>query len=180
MRALIAFLLFSLLGCGAQFRSPVVVKRNPEEQSSKVLASPPPSLVSGQTQQPTAENASLPPRSEVQSEPVPIPPGDDLLAPGAASASSPTGGVEAARKILILAKDDVTNTAHQLLERIAVRDVSQGGFSEQEAREALQYEAVRRFGEKAKGITNIEYRQETNLIPGTTRYSEVSGDVITW
>jgi hypothetical protein len=118
--------------------------------------------------------------SEVQSVTLPTPPEASLLAPGVASALPPAGGVEAARKILILSKDSVANTAHQLMERVTVRDVSQGGFSEQEARDALQYEASRRFGEKAKGITNIEYRQETNIIPGTTRYLEVSGDVLTW
>ena len=54
------------------------------------------------------------------------------------------------------------------------------GFNKQEAREALQFEAFRRFGSQAKGITNIIYGEKSGFIPGSKRVSEVSGEVITW
>lgn len=86
----------------------------------------------------------------------------------------------AAKDLAIVSKEQLAKTPYRVLERITVRDVSQAGFSREEAREALQHEAFRRFGEKAKGIADIEYQEENSVIPGTIHYSRASGDVITW
>ncbi len=88
--------------------------------------------------------------------------------------------ISSAKNIVILASEYLKNTEYKVLEKITVKDVSQAGFNKQEAREALQFEAFRRFGSQAKGITNITYGEKTGFIPGSKRVSEVSGEVITW
>jgi hypothetical protein len=88
--------------------------------------------------------------------------------------------ISSAKNIVILASEYLKNTEYKVLEKIIVKDVSQAGFNKQEAREALQFEAFRRFGSQAKGITNITYGEKTGFIPGSKRVSEVSGEVITW
>lgn len=162
MTALIVLLTFILLGCGAQFRSPAESTRTTEEKrkaAPKVLVPPPTPSVSSEAQTPTAETAPLPSRLEIPPDPV-----------------------FGAKRIVVLSKESLANAPHphQVLERITVRDVSQGGFSKQEALEALKYEAFRRFGEKAKGLTDVEYQEKTSVVPGTVRYLQASGTVITW
>jgi len=88
--------------------------------------------------------------------------------------------ISSAKNIVILASEYLKNTKYKVLEKITVKDVSQAGFNKQEAREALQFEAFRRFGSQAKGITNIIYGDKTGFIPGSKTVSEVSGEVITW
>jgi hypothetical protein len=69
---------------------------------------------------------------------------------------------------------------YRIIGTVRVKDDSSEGFSREEARRALQAEAFRHFGTKAKGIANIQYKQKTGAPPIPDRLSEASGDVVTW
>ena len=81
--------------------------------------------------------------------------------------------------IIILSDKYLANTNYQTLGKIIVKDVSESGFTKQKAKEALKYEAFRKFGVQAKGIINVAYKGEISLF-GAERFQEASGDVITW
>jgi hypothetical protein len=184
---ILLFLIF-LLGCSLQFRSPIVIKRTPKEEEKvprpKKIVPPPPL---------TAPKAAEKPKETTKKEPTSI---EEPMIPEEVSGETPEVGVESetvettapkdktaistAKNIVILAPEYLKNTEYKVLEKIIVKDVSQAGFNKQEAREALQFEAFRRFGSQAKGITNITYGEKTGLIPGSKTVSEVSGEVITW
>ncbi len=186
---ILLFLIF-LLGCSLEFRSPIVIKRKPKEEEKvprpeKIV--PPPPL-------PTPKAAAKPQETTtIKKEPAPA---KEPMPPEEVSGETPEVGIESetvettapkdktaissAKNIVILATEYLKNTEYKVLEKITVKDVSQAGFNKQEAREALQFEAFRRFGSQAKGITNITYGEKTGFIPDSKRVSEVSGEVITW
>ena len=117
-----------------------------------------------QKEEPTFEAM---PESTIESVPATRPPKDKQI-------------FSLAKGIVILSSEYLKNTEYKAIEKIILKDVSQTGFNKQEARDALQFEAYRRFGAKAKGIINIQYGEKTGFIPGSARFSEVSGEVITW
>jgi hypothetical protein len=186
LKLIILLFLIFLLGCSLGFRSPIVIKRTPKEEEKaprpeKIV--PPPPL--------TTPRAAEKPKETT--EPAPT---EEPMIPEEVSGETPEVGIESetvettapkdktaissAKNIVILASEYLKNTEYKVLEKITVKDVSQAGFNKQEAREALQFEAFRRFGSQAKGITNITYGEKTGFIPGSKRVSEVSGEVITW
>jgi len=62
---------------------------------------------------------------------------------------------------------------------VKVKTEATEGFSKKQAAQALQMEAFKRYGTRAKGITNVHYK----IIPDAyhlERCSEASGDVVTW
>jgi hypothetical protein len=185
---MLLFIIF-LLGCSLQFRSPIVFKQTPKEEEKvprpKKIVPPPPLTASEAAEKPTGsptkkepapteepmiheEVSGETPEVVIKSETV------EITAPKDKTA------ISSAKNIVILASEYLKNTEYKVLEKIIVKDVSQAGFNKQEAREALQFEAFRRFGSQAKGITNIIYGEKTGFIPGSIRVSEVSGEVITW
>jgi len=82
-------------------------------------------------------------------------------------------------QIVILSPEYLANTHYSTLGKVSVKDVSESGFSKEEAKEGLKYEAFRQYGKQAKGITNVTYEGETTFF-GSERYYAASGDVITW
>jgi hypothetical protein len=188
LKLIVLLFLIFLLGCSLQFRSPIVIKRAPKEEEKtprpKKIVPPPPL---------TAPKTAEKPKETTKKEPAPT---EEPMIPEEVSGETPEVGVESetvettapkdktaissAKNIVILASEYLKNTEYKVLEKIIVKDVSQAGFNKQEAREALQFEAFRRFGSQAKGITNITYGEKAGLIPGSKTVSEVSGEVITW
>ena len=190
LKLIVLLFLIVLLGCSLQFRSPIVIKRAPKEEEKtprpKKIVPPPPL---------TAPKAAEKPKetTTIKKEPAPT---EEPMIPEEVSGEMPEVGIESetvettapkdktaissAKNIVILASEYLKNTEYKVLEKITVKDVSQTGFKKQEAREALQFEAFRRFGSQAKGITNITYGEKTGFIPDSERVSEVSGEVITW
>jgi len=190
LKLIILLFLIFLLGCSVEFRSPIVIKRTPKEEEKaprpkKIV--PPPPLASPKAAEKSKETTTI------KKEPAPT---EEPMIPEEVSGETPEVGIESetvettapkdktsissAKNIVILAPEYLKNTEYKVLEKIIVKDVSQAGFNKQEAREALQFEAFRRFGSQAKGITNITYGEKTGFIPGSKRVSEVSGEVITW
>jgi hypothetical protein len=187
LKLIILLFLIFFLGCSLQFRSPIVIKRTPKEEEKvprpKKIVRPPP----------LAPKAAEKPKETTKKEPASI---EEPMIPEEVSGETPEVGIESetvettapkdktaissAKNIVILASEYLKNTEYKVLEKITVKDVSQAGFNKQEAREALQFEAFRRFGSQAKGITNITYGEKTGFIPGSKMVSEVSGEVITW
>jgi len=188
LKLIILLFLIFLFGCSLQFRSPIVFKRAPKEEEKvprpkKIV--PPPPLATPKAAEKPKETATI--------EPAPT---EEPMIHEEVSGEMPDVGIESetvettapkdktaissAKNIVIIASEYLKNTEYKVLEKIIVKDVSQAGFNKQEAREALQFEAFRRFGSKAKGITNITYGEKTGFIPGSKRVSEVSGEVITW
>jgi hypothetical protein len=186
LKFIILLLLIFFLGCSLQFRSPITLKRTPKKEEKaprpeKIV--PPPPLATHKTAEKPKETTA----------PAPF---EEPMIPEEASGEAPEVGLESetvgatapkdkaaissAKSIVILASEYLKNTEYKVLEKIIVKDVSQEGFNKQEAREALQFEAFRRFGSKAKGITNITYGEKTGFIPGSKGVSEVSGEIITW
>jgi hypothetical protein len=183
------FLIF-LLGCSVQFRSPIVIKRTPKEEEKvprpeKIV--PPPPLAASKATEKTKETTTIKKEPTPTEEPkIPEEVPGEMTKVGIesetveATAPKDKTAISSAKNIVILAPEYLKNTEYKVLEKITVKDVSQAGFNQQEAREALQFEAYRRFGSQAKGITNIIYGEKTGFIPGSKRVSEVSGEVITW
>ena len=178
------FLIF-LLGCSLQFRSPIVIKRTPEEEKAprpKKIVPPPPLAAPKAAETTTIKEELAPTEEPIIPEEVP----GEMAEVGIEAenveitASKDKTAIASAKNIVILASEYLKNTEYKVLEKIIVKDVSQAGFNKQEAREALQFEAFRRFGSQAKGITNITYGEKTGFIPDSKRVSEVSGEVITW
>ena len=187
LKFFVALFLIFLLGCSAHFRSPIVFKKTPKKEEraprpEKIV--PPPPLA-------TPKAAEKPQETTTEAFPA-----EEPTIPEEVSGEMPEVGIESetvettapkdktaissAKNIVILSSEYLKNTEYKVLEKITVKDVSQAGFKKQEAREALQFEAFRRFGSQAKGITNITYGEKTGFIPDSERVSEVSGEVITW
>jgi hypothetical protein len=171
-----------ILGCTVELRSPIVFKRKPEEEKTpppRVVALPAPSASTNAegAQRETFRKVAIPEQPTVTPE---IPEVERQIEPE--DLSSPQYKTDAffAKNIVILSNEYLENTNYEILGKITVKDVSQKGFSKKEAKAALQFEAFRQFGLQAKGITNIQYKGKTSFIPGSERFPEVSGDVITW
>jgi len=190
LKLIVLLFLIFLFGCSLQFRSPIVIKRTPEQEAKaprpkKIV--PPPPLTAPKTAEKPTETTTI------EKEPAPT---DEPIIPEEISEETPEVGIESktveatapknktaiasAKNVVILAPEYLKNTEYKVLEKITVKDVSRAGFNKQEAREALQFEAFRRFGSQAKGITNITYGEKTGFIPDSERVSEVSGEIITW
>jgi len=170
LKLIVLLFLIFLLGCSVQFRSPIVIKRTPTEEKKvprpkKIV--PPPPLTTPKAAEKPKETTTI------KKEPAPT---EEPMIPEEVSGETPEVGIESET----VEATDSMNTEYKVLEKITVKDVSQAGFNKQEAREALQFEAFRRFGSQAKGITNITYGEKTGFIPGSKMVSEVSGEVITW
>lgn len=165
--------LFLLLcGCTVELRSPIVFKRSKEEEK----ASPAPKeTVRTKREYPKAGTpaAEQPPtivRREKGEEPEASK--ELSVAPYQKDTFSP-------EKVVILSEEYLANTPYKTLGNITVKDVSQNGFSKEEAKQALKFEAFRQFGSQAKGIMNVQYKGEASFF-GTERFSEASGNVVTW
>ncbi|MCX8012301.1 MAG: hypothetical protein N3A64_04035 [Desulfobacterota bacterium] len=184
---LIGFLvLVFLIGCSVQFRSPIVVKKTPKEKkvARPDKITPPPHLPSSATPKepespPTESFSGIPVEEEQSGKEILLNPPEETTVIREYSPQE-IKSVNASKRILILSAEYLNNTEYKVLEVITVRDVSQTGFNRAEARDALQFEAYRRFGAQAKGIINIKYGEKSGFIPDTERFSEVSGEVITW
>ena len=181
---LIIFLVFILLiGCSVQLRSPIVIKRAPKEEKvsrpDKISPPPhlPPSTESKKAEELLPEAVAI--NSEQEPSSIPAKPPEGTIVTRSMEMGK-EGSVEGAKSILILSAEYLKNTEYKVLDTIKIRDVSQTGFNKAEAQEALQFEAYRRFGSQAKAITNITYGEKSDFIPGTNRFSAVSGEVITW
>jgi hypothetical protein len=179
-----------LLGCSLEFRSPIVIKRTPKEEEKvprpKKIVPPPPLATPKAAQKPkettTIKKEPAPTEGPIIPEEAPGETAKVGIESETVEATAPKDktAISSAKNIVILAPEYLKNTEYKVLEKITVKDVSQAGFNKQEAREALQFEAFRRFGSQAKGITNITYGEKSGFIPGSKSVSEVSGEVITW
>ena len=181
---LLSLILF--FGCSLQFRSPTVFKRTPKEgekapRPEKILP-PPPLVTPKEADKPREATAPAPSEEPIISEEISEKMPDAGIASEIVETTAPKDktALSTAKNIVILAPEYLKNTEYKVLEKIIVKDVSQTGFNKQEAKEALQFQALRLFGSQAKAITNITYEEKTGLIPGTKMVSEVSGEVITW
>jgi len=183
MKSIIFLLFILLVGCSVQLRSPIVIKRAPKEEKvarpDKISPPPhlPPSTESKKPEESFPETVAINSEQEPSSIPAKTPEGTIITR---SMEMGKEGSVEGAKSILILSAEYLKNTEYKVLDTITIRDVSQTGFNKVEAQEALQFEAYRRFGSQAKAITNIKYGEKSGFIPGTNRFSEVSGEVITW
>ena len=168
-----------LLGCTIELRSPIKIGKPKEKEE----ASPPPRVVYAPP--PPAPTAPPPP----QRAPVtPYPQQPTIIAQQPVeqprmmpvpSGQTPTTGVFSPEQIVILSAEYLANTRYVILGKVFVKDVSENGFSKNDGKEGLKYEAFRQYGGQARGITNVTYEGETSFF-GSERYYEASGDVITW
>lgn len=184
LKLIIFSLLILSLGCGIKFQSPIVFKRAPQEEEEtppprRVIIPPPPTPKKEEKPKKTVlKKATIPEgkviEEEIFEEEIIVEEDEPEKEPQEKTAADP------AKAIVILSPEYLAGTDYKILERITVKEVSQKGFPKKEAREALQFEAFRRFGSQAKALINIEYQEKSDFIPGTERFLEVSGDVITW
>jgi hypothetical protein len=172
-------------GCTIELQSPIKIKRTKEEEkppSPQKIALPP---------SPAPEK---PISAERKSETQIVPLSEEFTFTGEKGIEGPKKKLEISKEslplkhqadtfspqdIVIISSEYLANTSYEILGRITVKDVSQNGFSKNEAKKALKYEAFRKFGPRAKGITNVIYQGEKSFF-GSERYYEASGDVITW
>jgi hypothetical protein len=187
LKIIIPLLLIFLIGCSVHLRSPIVFKKTPEKEKTaqrpeKIL--PPPPLKKTESPDQSSTSKQEPDVTEESVIPEEISEESSLynIKTETVEATIPKGkiAISTARNIIILAPEYLKDTEYNVLEKIIVKDVSQVGFNRQEAREALQFEAFRRFGTQAKGITNIIYGEKSGFIPDSKGVFEVSGEIITW
>ncbi len=96
-------------------------------------------------------------------------------------ARKPQGGVSAPAEVLLLGDQDLVDYKFWVLGRISVYSKSGDGFSAEEANRALKAEAFRRYGDKARGIINVAYKEKKGLLDwGGDKLREASGDVVNW
>ena len=170
--------------CTIELRSPIKIKRTKEEKppSPEKRVLPPPPAPEESISEKRESEIQIAPLSEaltisgekriesVQKKPAISK--APLFSKHQADTFSP-------QDIVFISSEYLADTYYEILGRITVKDVSQNGFSKDEAKKALKYEAFRKFGPRAKGITNVVYQGEKSFF-GAERYYEASGDVITW
>jgi len=161
-----------LLGCTIELRSPIKIGKPKEKEEP----SPPPRVVYAPP--PPAPRAPVTPYPQQPPIMTRQPVGQPQMMP-VPSGRTPTTDVFSPEQIVILSPEYLANTRYAILGKVFVKDVSENGFSKQEAKEGLKYETFRQYGGQARGITNVTYEGETSFF-GSERYYEARGDVITW
>ena len=101
------------------------------------------------------------------------------------------GAIPSLENIVVVSSDELFNRNFKVLGKVAVRDATPEGMSEEQAVKSLKIEAYRLFGSRVKGLSNLKLKKEDPIYfykkpqyspsPQVSKgYNKASAEVLYW